>query len=143
LVIAAHAYFPERSCLRNLLVKNLDVFDAIEYSGFMVRGMNFNLRSARIAKENGKPLVANSDIHYLWQLNRTFTWIYAEPNITSILKAIKEGLVQTQLSPLSWREAASWWATSLWRNFMPDKSLPLDKIKNGGSFGTAKEGVEP
>ncbi len=57
LVIAPHAFFPERSCLRGLLPKNLDVFDAIEYSGFQVRGLNYNRRSVQLARETGKPLV--------------------------------------------------------------------------------------
>lgn len=142
LVVAPHAYFPERICLRELLVKNLDVFDAIEYSGFQVRGLNFNRRSIRIAAEAGKPLVGNGDIHYLWQLNRTFTWIYSEPDVQSVLSAVKQGLVQVQLSPLSWLEAGSWWATAIWRSALPINPAPLNKIENGRSFGTAQESVE-
>ena len=57
LVIAPHPFFPDRSCLRGMLPKNLDVFDAIEYSGFQIRGLNFNRRSAFLARETGKPLV--------------------------------------------------------------------------------------
>jgi predicted metal-dependent phosphoesterase TrpH len=143
LVIAAHPYFPERSCLRNLLVENLDLFDAIEYSGFQVRGLNFNRRSARIAAEAAKPLVGNSDVHYLWQLDRTFTWIYSEPDVQSILNAVKQGLVRIHFSPLSWCEAAEWWATALWRRAFPINPPLLNKIKNGRSFGTAQESVEP
>jgi predicted metal-dependent phosphoesterase TrpH len=81
LVIAPHAFFPGFVCLRELLEKNLDVFDAIECSGFQIRGLDFNRRSLSLAKQAGKPLMGCGDVHYLWQLDRTFTWIYAEPGI--------------------------------------------------------------
>jgi predicted metal-dependent phosphoesterase TrpH len=143
LVIAPHAFFPERSCLKSLVSANLDLFDAIEYSGFYVRGLNFNRRSARLAAESGKPLVGNSDIHYLWQLDRTFTWIYSEPDMQSIFNAIKQGLVQVRTAPISWFEATKWWATAIWRNAFPAGVHPLDKVENGRSLGTAQEIVKP
>jgi predicted metal-dependent phosphoesterase TrpH len=142
LVIAPHAYFPERTCLRNLLAENLDVFDAIEWSGFQVPGMNFNRRSAALAAEAGKPLVGNSDVHFLWQLNRTFSWIYAEPDVQSILTAIKRGQVKIHVSPLSWFEAATWFATNLWRNLSAKYPVSLDKVKDRRGFGTAQESVK-
>ena len=49
LIVAPHPYYPDRSCLRGLLKKNLDLFDAIEYSGFVVRGLDFNRRSVKLA----------------------------------------------------------------------------------------------
>jgi predicted metal-dependent phosphoesterase TrpH len=143
LVIAPHAFFPERSCLRGLLRENLDLFDAIEYSGFRVRGLNFNRRSARLAAETGKPLVGNSDIHYLWQLNRTFTWIYSEPDMPSVFDAVRQGLVQVQTSPLSWYEAAKWWVAGVWRSTIPTKADRLDKIEDGRGFGASQQIVEP
>lgn len=142
LVIAPHAYFPDRSCLRGLLQKNLDVFDAIEYSGFQVRGLNFNRRSALIAGEAGKPIVGSGDIHFLWQLGRTFTRVYSEPDVPSVLDAIKRGFVRVEASPLSWLEAASWWGTNIWRRIVPGNSLQLDKIKDGRGFGAAQESVK-
>ena len=45
LVIAPHAYFPGLVCLGRLLEQNLDMFDAIECSGFQIRNLNFNRRS--------------------------------------------------------------------------------------------------
>ena len=143
LVIAPHAFFPERSCLRGLLPKNLDMFDAIEYSGFQVRGLNFNRRIVRLARETGKPLVGSCDIHFLWQLGRTYTWVYSEPDTQSVLSAIKQGFVRIEVSPLSWREAATWWATTLWRNAAPADSAQLNKIKNRRGFGTTQESVKP
>jgi predicted metal-dependent phosphoesterase TrpH len=142
LVIAPHAYFPERTCLRGLLNENLDLFDAIEYSGFRIRGLNFNRRSVRLAAKTGKPLVGNSDTHYLWQLNRTFTWIYAEPDVQSVVNAIKQGRVQLQTSPLSWFEAAKWWTTAIWRGSLSTGADRLDKIEYGRGLGAAQEIME-
>ena len=145
LIVAPHPYFPGRSCLGGLLKKNLDLFDAIEFSGFLVRGLNFNRKSVELAKKGFKPLVGFGDIHYLWQLGRTFTWIYAEPRVESIIDAIRHGLVRVQVSPLSWIEAAGWWGTTLWRTLLPAKSPPStssDKIEDGRSFGTPQESME-
>ena len=142
LVIAPHAFFPGPVCLRGLLEENLGVFDAIEYSGFRVRGLNFNRRSTNLSGESGKPLVGCGDIHYLWQLDRTFTWIYAEPCVQSVLGAVKQGLVRIQSSPLSWREAAGWWATTLWRYAFPVNPDPLNSIEDGRCLGAAQESIK-
>jgi predicted metal-dependent phosphoesterase TrpH len=124
LVVAPHSYYPGRACLRGLLEKNLHVFDAIECSGFLVRGVDFNRKSLRVAQRAAKPLVACADVHYLWQLGRTVTWIYAEADVRSILHSIKNGLTRIQMSPLSWLEAAGWWATTRWRCAFPVNSVP-------------------
>ncbi len=156
LVIAPHPFFPGPTCLRRLLEKNLDLFNAIESSGFQIPGLNFNRRSESLAENANKPLVGNGDIHYLWQLGRTFTWIYSEPGVLPIVKAVKEGLVRVRKSQLTWVEAAEWWTTSWWRyafpvNRPPHRKVPakprpvhpLDEIEDGGCFGSAQEGVEP
>jgi predicted metal-dependent phosphoesterase TrpH len=124
LVIAPHPFFPGNSCLHGLLEKNPDIFDAVEYSGFQIRGFNFNKRGLKFAKRTGKPVVGFGDIHTLWQLNRTFTWIYAEPNVPSIIQAIKQGDVRYETSPLSWPEAAAWWRNAIWRMIVPLNSKP-------------------
>jgi predicted metal-dependent phosphoesterase TrpH len=128
LVIAPHPFFPGPACLRGLLEQNPDVFDAIEYAGFQIRGVNFNRRSVDFCKKTGKPLVGCGDVHYLWQMDKTFTWIYAEPDILSVINAIKQGLVRIQTSPLSWLEAAGWWAASLWRFAFPVNENPSRRI---------------
>lgn len=124
LVIAPHAFFPGPVCLRGLVQQNLDVFDAIECSGFQIRGLDFNRRSIKLAKQADKPLVGCGDVHYLWQLGRTCTWIYAEPDVRSVVSAIKQGMVRIQITPLSWLEAAGWWATTLWRYVFPANPAP-------------------
>jgi len=147
LVIAPHPYFPGRTCLRGHLEKNLDIFDAVECSGFQVRGLDFNRRAWKLTARARKPVVAFGDIHHLWQLGRTFTWIYAEPNAQSVLRALKQGYVEVEISHLSWFEASAWWATTLWRQVFPvnpsPARLPLNKIKDGRRFGAAQESMKP
>ena len=144
LIVAPHPFYPGRSCLRTRFEKNLDLFDAVEYSGFVVPGLNFNRRTLKIAEKQNKPVLGCGDVHQLWQLGKTFTWIYAEPEIESIISAIKKGLVRIETSPLSYFEAAMWWGTEIWRKIFPVNSRPRssDKIKNGRRFGTAQERVE-
>ena len=124
LVIAPHAFFPGPTCLRGLLEQNLDIIDALEYSGFHVRGLNFNRKSVEFARKTGKPLIGCGDVHLLWQLDRTFTWIYAKPELESVLTAIKQGLVRIHTSPLSWPEAFGWWTTAFWRYAFPVNTAP-------------------
>jgi len=157
MVIAPHPFFPGRTCLRSLLDQNLDVFDAIECSGFHVRGLNFNRRSIDLAARACKPLVGSGDVHQLWQLGRTYTWIYAEPDTLSIVNAVKQGFVRLETSPISWSRAAGWWATSIWRYvfpaspvpssrpvFVPPSSeTPLDQVEDGRRLGTAQQSVKP
>jgi predicted metal-dependent phosphoesterase TrpH len=132
LVIAPHPFFPGTACLHGLLEQNPDIFDAVEYSGFRIRGINFNKHGLTFVRKTGKPMVGCGDIHYLWQLNRTFTWIYAEPEIGSIIQAVKQGNVRFETSPLSWMEVAGWWSNALWRMIVPIHPKPqkteLDKL---------------
>jgi predicted metal-dependent phosphoesterase TrpH len=124
LVIAPHPFFPGPACLRGLLERNPDAFDAVEYSGFQIRGLDFNRRGVEFCKQTGKPLIGCGDIHYLWQMDRTYTWIYAEQEIESVIDAVKQGFIRIRISPLSWREAARWWVTTLWRYAFPVNGNP-------------------
>jgi predicted metal-dependent phosphoesterase TrpH len=124
LVVAPHPFFPASTCLKRLLRKNLDVFDAIEWSGFHTRWLDFNRRGRGLAREHQKPMVGNSDVHFLWQLGRTFSWIHAEPGVSSVLRAIKDGRVEVEAHPLSHMEVSRWWGSALWRTVFPANSFP-------------------
>jgi len=124
LVVAPHPYYPAWTSLRGQLEKHIDLFDAIEFSGFFTRRVDFNRHAAQMSLKHGKPLIGNSDAHVLWQLGRTFTWILAEPGVQSVIAAIKRGQVRIESNALSFGEAASWWATALWRCFFPAHSRP-------------------
>ena len=124
LVIAPHPFFPATTCLRSQLKRNIDVYDAVEYSGFYLPRVDFNRPARRLALECGKPMVGNADVHFLWQLGRTFTWVYSEPEVSSILSAVKCGRVRVDTTPLSPAEVARWWSKALWRTLFPVNPAP-------------------
>jgi len=126
LVVAPHSFFPARSCLRGLLLPNLDVFDAIELSGFYTSRIDFNRRAVSIAARHGKPVVGNGDVHQLWQLGKTFTWIESAPGILPVLRAIKQGRVRVETAPLTLAEVAKFWAVTFWRSAVPAGRRPDD-----------------
>ncbi len=115
LVVAPHSFFPAKSCLRSLLLSNLDVFDAIEISGFYTPVFDFNRRTRQVALKHGKPMVGNGDVHQLWQLGSTFTWIDSEPGIVPVLQAIRHGRVRVESTPLSFGQVTGFWASTIWR----------------------------
>jgi predicted metal-dependent phosphoesterase TrpH len=100
IVIAAHPFFPNGNSLRSRLIEHSDLFDAVEWSYFWTRGLNFNAKAARWAVEQGKPVVASSDLHDLRQFGRTCSFVFAEPNPDAICAAIREGRVSIQTSPV-------------------------------------------
>lgn len=139
LVVAPHPYFPSFKCLRGLLERHLDVFDAIEVSGFHTRNIDFNKRARRVAAAHAKPLVGNGDVHQLWQLGRTFTWVYSGPGVASILGAIKQGRVRVESTTLSFAEVVSWWATAFWRYIFPSRSRAAGRLSPAFLNEAAKE----
>lgn len=99
-IIAPHPFFPDRSCLRSTLDACADVFDAVEWSYFWTRLTNFNARAARWAREHGKPIVGNSDLHDLRQLGRTYSLVDAPADAAAICAAIREGRVAHRTEPV-------------------------------------------
>ena len=101
LVIAPHPYFPDRTCLRGELEAHAKLFDAVEWTYFWTRGVNFNAPAARWARKHGKPLVGNSDLHDLRQLGRTFSLVEAPSrDAAAICEAIRQGRVTLQTEPV-------------------------------------------
>jgi predicted metal-dependent phosphoesterase TrpH len=99
LVVAPHPFFPDTSCLRSKMDVHADLFDAVEWSYFWTRGLNFNAKAARWASAHGKPLIGNSDLHDLRQLGRTFSFIWSEPHPDAVCAAIRDGRVSLQTLP--------------------------------------------
>ncbi|HYK91198.1 MAG TPA: PHP-associated domain-containing protein [Acidobacteriota bacterium] len=128
LVIAPHPFFPGRLCLRGRVVQHIDVFDALEHSGFYLPGIDFNRRVRRLALKHDKPVVGNGDVHMLWQLGRTCTWIYSEPGVSAILSAIKRGSVRLETTPLSYSDVVRFWASTLWRYLFPVNPPPAKPV---------------
>jgi predicted metal-dependent phosphoesterase TrpH len=107
LVIAPHPFFPAPSCLLNRMNQHSDLFDAVEWNAFYTRQVNFNRRAERWAKDHGKPLVGNGDIHRLSQLGTTYSLVDAEPDPDAICAAIKEGRVRIETRPIGAARAAA------------------------------------
>jgi predicted metal-dependent phosphoesterase TrpH len=92
LVIAPHPfYIGSRHSLGRELLKNIELFDAIEYSHFYSKYRNTpNQKAARTAHEFNKPLVGTSDAHHLWRLNTTYTLIDSKKTVGDIISAVKK-----------------------------------------------------
>lgn len=108
LTIAPHPFFPGRTSLGHTLMQYQDCFDAIEYSHFYTRAMNFNQKAVEAARAQDKPLVGTSDVHLLRQLGKTYSYVkVASKSIESVLAAIKAGEVDLVTLPLRRRELIS------------------------------------
>ncbi len=101
LVVAPHPYYPIAHALGPLLEAHKDLFDAVEVNSVYTRAVNFNRRAVRWARDNGKPLVGNTDLHFLDQMGTTFTLVDAAPDATAICEAIRQGRVELRAEPLS------------------------------------------
>lgn len=100
LVVAPHPFFPDRSCLGARLDAHAALVDAVEWSYFWTRGVNFNARAARWAAAHGKPVVGNSDLHDLRQLGRTYSLVDAPRDAAAICDAVRAGRVELRTSPV-------------------------------------------
>jgi predicted metal-dependent phosphoesterase TrpH len=105
-VVAPHPFFPHGNSLRSRLIEHPDLFDAVEWSYFWTRGLNFNAKAEKWAREQGKPVVASSDLHDIRQFGRTFSYVFAEPDVDAICAAVREGRVSIQTSPVPKLELA-------------------------------------
>ncbi len=100
LIIAPHPYFPILQGLRSSLDKAIDIFDAIEYTHFYFKGINFNRKAERKAARFDLPLLGVSDAHFLCQVGTTYSLIEAEKNVPSVIRAIKKKRIEIISSPM-------------------------------------------
>jgi predicted metal-dependent phosphoesterase TrpH len=113
LIIAPHPYFPASRSLQSLLDQYIEAFDAIEFSHFYNRKINFNPQASEKAKQYGLPLVGTSDAHMLWQLGTTYSLIRAEKDAEAVISAVKRGSISVVTRPLrSWE--SFWIYIRLW-----------------------------
>jgi len=101
LIIAPHPFFPNKKSLRSDLFPFLSFFDALEFSHFYNRYIDFNRQAVRTAHQYQKPLLGMSDCHNIWQLGTTYTLVEAEKKIFSIFQAIRNGKIEICSTPLS------------------------------------------
>lgn len=119
LVIAPHPFFPGRSCLRGLVHRYADLFDAIEFNGMFTDRINFNGGAERWAHSHDKPIVGNGDIHRLRQLGMTYSLIDAAPDPDSICDAIRDNRVSIVAQPHTFATAAGVIAELMFTNVLP------------------------
>lgn len=107
LVVAPHPFFPTSTCLARDLERRPDLFDAVEINAMFTASLDFNRRARAWARDHGKPLVGNGDVHDLRQLGTTYSLVDAEPTADAICDAIRVGRVQVECAPLRWSVALS------------------------------------
>ena len=107
LVVAPHPFYPHPSSLGQALMdQHRDLFDAVEVNAMFTRHINFNRAAMRWARHAQKPLVGNSDLHLLDQLNRVYSLVDAEPSADAICEAIRAGRVEVSMHASSLASAA-------------------------------------
>ena len=100
--IAPHPFFPAPNCLqRARLDRYADLFDVVEVNGMFTRMLDFNRPARAWARDRGKPLVGNGDVHRLEQLGTTYSLVDAEPHPDAICDAILAGNVTIEATPHS------------------------------------------
>jgi len=104
LVAAPHPFFPTSFSLGKRLLDEIDVFDAIEFSHFYTRRIDFNRKAATLAREMALPLLGTSDSHLARQFGTTYSLVESEPTVACVLSAIRKGQVQVVSRPLNLRE---------------------------------------
>lgn len=101
LVIAPHPLYPVPQCLGRKFFEHMDLWDAVEVCHMHMRGLNFNWKAERVAKERGLPTVGTSDAHELFMFGKNHTLVDAEKDTLSVFRAIRAGKVRHFAPPLS------------------------------------------
>jgi predicted metal-dependent phosphoesterase TrpH len=132
LIIAPHSYFPSSVCLRGDLKRHAGLFDAVERNAMFTRTVDFNRRAERWAKQNGKPIVGNCDVHRLAQLGTTYSLVDAPPDADAICEAVAAGRVRVESRPLTWMEVARFLAAMTFGAFVAGSLQNAFGAKVGG-----------
>jgi predicted metal-dependent phosphoesterase TrpH len=114
LVVAPHPFYPTPSALRGLMDRHAALLDAVEVNAMYTRFLDFNRRAIRWARAHGKPLVGNTDLHLLPQMNTTYSLVDAPPDADAICAAIRDGRVSVETAPLSAVRAARLFGGMCW-----------------------------
>lgn len=98
-IIAPHPFFPAPPCLGRKLARNIDLFDAIEYSSMYCHGINFNRLASGFAQRHGLPLVGTSDTHALPYVDTTLSLIEGDYSVAGVVHAVRNGDVEIRTRP--------------------------------------------
>jgi predicted metal-dependent phosphoesterase TrpH len=101
-LIAPHPFFPHPSSIgMKFFMQHKHLFDALEYSWFYTKNINFNNKVIDAAKKYKISVVANSDCHSLNVLDRNYTLVDADKRIDSVLEAIRKNKIKIATNPLN------------------------------------------
>lgn len=121
LIIAPHPFFPGKSSLKNDLIENIALFDAIEISFAYTTTKNYNKSAINLAKLHKKTLIATADCHILSFLNIGYYLVQGQKNPQSIVNAIKNNLIQNVTKPTSYLKIARFFLQLAFQNLKKGK----------------------
>jgi predicted metal-dependent phosphoesterase TrpH len=94
LIIAVHPYFPSSTALGRRFDRFHELFDAVEYSWFHSKKINwFNRKAVQNAEKYGLPVIGTSDCHNYRYFDYTYSFIDAEKNLKSVFHAIRNNKI--------------------------------------------------
>lgn len=118
-IIAPHPFYRTSYSLGTKLLKNIEVFDAIEHSWFYFKFFNPNKKAQKISQKFNLPLIATSDTHNLNMLDKSY--IIADIKELSF-EALKEALIKGHYRNFSSPPKFFSWDTWNWLK-------PVEKIQ--------------
>jgi predicted metal-dependent phosphoesterase TrpH len=99
-IIAPHPFFPAGYVLGKKFVVHHALFDAVEFSWFFSKMIDFNVRAAESAKTYGMPYLATSDTHDIRFLNAGYAVIDTdEKSPEKIFEAIRKHAFRNVSAP--------------------------------------------
>jgi predicted metal-dependent phosphoesterase TrpH len=103
-VFAPHPYYPNLKghSLQKDLLRNIDLFDGVEYCHYYTRFFDyFNEMARKAASKHGKSMIGTSDSHHLFQLGQTYSMIECDKSVPSVIDALKNNRIKIVSQPVS------------------------------------------
>lgn len=91
--IAPHPFYPINASIRELAAPHIDQINAIEISScYLSWHDRYNKQAAAFARAHGKPLIASTDAHGLWQVGNVWTELVCdELSLPAVIAALRAG----------------------------------------------------
>ncbi len=131
LIVAPHPFFPSTVSLRRLFKKNIQLFDAVEFSHFYTKNVDFNDKAKRVARQHGLPVIGTSDAHQRIQFHSTYSIIEAEFHPEAVIEAVKDDKVEIVTNPLTLPALTKILCTMGWRNQVVKRCLAWKEHRKG------------
>lgn len=108
-VLAPHPFYPRDSCIGPVLDEFAALVDAVEWCHLFIPLYNPNLRAAKWAEANGRPVIATSDTHDLALFARNHAEVEADsPDAVAVFRALRAGRIRNRHRPYGLRELAKY-----------------------------------